>query len=286
MTCYVFPGQGSQSVGMGEDLFKDFPDYVEKANSILNYDITTLCLSDPNNTLSKTNFTQPALFVVSALAYLKQQQTQSDVPTFLAGHSLGEYSALFAANVIDFETGLKLVQKRGELMSQASGGGMAAVIGLSRKDIESVIDTNQLNTIQIANLNEPNQTVISGEKNSILSAQSLFETAGAKRYIPLAVSGAFHSKYMDNAKKEFATFIETISVNKPTIPVLANVTAQPVEENDIKHLLCEQIVSPVRWVETIEYILDKNETNFEEIGPGKVLSGLIAKIKRHLTAKS
>ena len=279
MTCYVFPGQGSQKVGMGEELFNQFPEYVKKSNDILGYDIKKLCLEDPENKLGKTNYTQPALYIVSALAYLNQKSNQESSPSYLAGHSLGEYTALFAAKSFDFETGLKLVQKRGDLMSKASGGGMAAIIGLKKEDINDVIQNNNLNSIQIANLNEPNQTVISGEKESILSAQKIFEEAGAKRYIPLAVSGAFHSKFMDNAKNEFKDFLETVDIKKPSLPVIANVTARPIEDN-VKELLIQQIVSSVRWVETIEYVLQQNETNFEEIGPGKVLSGLIAKIKR------
>ena len=280
MTCYVFPGQGSQKVGMGADLFEQFPDYVEKANQILGYDIKALCLTDQGNVLSETNYTQPALFVVSALSYLAKKENEQSAPSFVAGHSLGEYNALFAAGAIDFETGLKLVQKRGDLMSKAKGGGMAAIIGLNKQAIESVLTEHQLDKIQIANLNEPNQTVISGEKEQILTAQTHFEEAGARRYIPLAVSGAFHSSFMVNAKQEFAEFINTINISKPQIPVIANVTAQPVEQNEIKELLIKQIVSSVRWVESIEYILNQGETEFEEIGPGKVLSGLIAKIKR------
>ena len=279
MTCYVFPGQGSQKVGMGEELFNQFPEYVKKSNNILGYDIKKLCLEDPENKLGKTNYTQPALYIVSALAYLNQKSNQESSPSYLAGHSLGEYTALFAAKSFDFETGLKLVQKRGDLMSKASGGGMAAIIGLNKEDINDVIQNNNLNSIQIANLNEPNQTVISGEKESILSSQKIFEEAGAKRYIPLAVSGAFHSKFMDNAKNEFKEFLETVDIKRPSLPVIANVTARPIEDN-VKELLIQQIVSSVRWVETIEYVLQQNETNFEEIGPGKVLSGLIAKIKR------
>tara|TARA_B100000131_G_scaffold27664_1_gene26212 strand:- start:1368 stop:2237 length:870 start_codon:yes stop_codon:yes gene_type:complete len=280
MTCYVFPGQGSQKVGMGETLFNEFSNETKQANEILGYDIQELCLTDPKNQLNQTQFTQPALFVVSALSYLAYQKENPTQPTFLAGHSLGEYNALFAAKVIDFETGLKLVQKRGELMSEASGGAMAAIIGMSATDIAKTLASNNLQSIDIANFNEPNQTVISGQENDIKKAQNIFEEAGVRRYIPLAVSGAFHSRYMEPAKKAFETYLESCAFSEPTIPVIANVTATPYTQTDIKTLLAKQITHSVKWVDSITYILNKQETDLIEIGPGKVLTGLINKIKK------
>ena len=280
MTCYVFPGQGSQKVGMGETLFNEFSNETKQANEILGYDIQELCLTDPKNQLNQTQFTQPALFVVSALSYLAYQKENPTQPTFLAGHSLGEYNALFAAKVIDFETGLKLVQKRGELMSEASGGAMAAIIGMSATDIAKTLASNNLQSIDIANFNEPNQTVISGQENDIKKAQNIFEEAGVRRYIPLAVSGAFHSRYMEPAKKAFETYLESCAFSEPTIPVIANVTATPYTQTDIKTLLAKQITHSVKWVDSITYILNKQETELIEIGPGKVLTGLINKIKK------
>ena len=280
MTCYVFPGQGSQKVGMGETLFNEFSNETKQASNLLGYDIQELCLTDPNNQLNQTQFTQPALFVVSALSYLAYQKENTTQPTFLAGHSLGEYNALFAAKVIDFETGIKLVQKRGELMSQASGGAMAAIIGMSATDIAKTLASNNLPGIDIANFNEPNQTVISGQENDIKTAQNIFEEAGVRRYIPLAVSGAFHSRYMEPAKKAFETYLESCAFSEPTIPVIANVTATPYTQTDIKTLLAKQITHSVKWVDSITYILNKQETELIEIGPGKVLTGLINKIKK------
>ena len=280
MTCYVFPGQGSQKVGMGETLFNEFSNETKQANEILGYDIQELCLTDPKNQLNQTQFTQPALFVVSALSYLAYQKENPTQPTFLAGHSLGEYNALFAAKVIDFKTGLKLVQKRGELMSEASGGAMAAIIGMSATDIAKTLASNNLQSIDIANFNEPNQTVISGQENDIKKAQNIFEEAGVRRYIPLAVSGAFHSRYMEPAKKAFETYLESCAFSEPTIPVIANVTATPYTQTDIKTLLAKQITHSVKWVDSITYILNKQETDLIEIGPGKVLTGLINKIKK------
>ncbi len=280
MTCYIFPGQGSQKIGMGDDLFNQFKNETNQASDILGYDIQKLCLEDPNNELNQTQFTQPALFVVSALSYLAHQKENPTQPTFLAGHSLGEYNALFAAKVIDFETGIKLVQKRGELMSQATGGAMAAIIGMSATDIAKTLASNNLTGIDIANFNEPNQTVISGQENDIKKAQNIFEEAGVRRYIPLAVSGAFHSRYMEPAKKAFETYLESCALSEPTIPVIANVTATPYTQTDIKALLAKQITHSVKWVDSITYILNKQETELIEIGPGKVLTGLINKIKK------
>tara|TARA_B100001175_G_scaffold274342_1_gene248551 strand:+ start:701 stop:1570 length:870 start_codon:yes stop_codon:yes gene_type:complete len=280
MTCYVFPGQGSQKVGMGETLFNEFSNETKQANEILGYDIQELCLTDPKNQLNQTQFTQPALFVVSALSYLAYQKENPTHPAYLAGHSLGEYNALFAAKVIDFETGIKLVQKRGELMSEASGGAMAAIIGMSATDIAKTLASNNLESIDIANFNEPNQTVISGQENDIKKAQKIFEEAGVRRYIPLAVSGAFHSRYMEPSKKAFETYLESYIFSEPTIPVIANVTANPYTQTDIKTLLAKQITHSVKWVDSIAYILNKQESDLIEIGPGKVLTGLINKIKK------
>tara|TARA_Y100000748_G_scaffold299064_1_gene295305 strand:- start:109 stop:978 length:870 start_codon:yes stop_codon:yes gene_type:complete len=280
MTCYVFPGQGSQKVGMGETLFNEFSNETKQANEILGYDIQELCLTDPKNQLNQTQFTQPALFVVSALSYLAYQKENPTHPAYLAGHSLGEYNALFAAKVIDFETGIKLVQKRGELMAEATGGAMAAIIGMSATNIAKTLASNNLTGIDIANFNEPNQTVISGQENDIKKAQKIFEEAGVRRYIPLAVSGAFHSRYMEPSKKAFETYLESYIFSEPTIPVIANVTANPYTQTDIKTLLAKQITHSVKWVDSIAYILNKQESDLIEIGPGKVLTGLINKIKK------
>jgi malonyl CoA-acyl carrier protein transacylase len=286
MTCYVFPGQGSQKVGMGEDVFEKFPDKVTIANEILGYDIKKVCLEDPNNELNQTQVTQPALFIVSALSYLAYQEENNTPPLFVAGHSLGEYNALFAANVIDFETGIKLVKKRGDLMSKATGGSMAAIIGISAEQIQAILIDNKLDDIDIANFNEPKQTVISGESARISQAKPIFEAAGVRRYIPLAVSGAFHSRYMEAAKQEFEAYLDSFTFLQHSIPVVANVTADIYSQSDVKTLLSKQITHSVRWVDSIAYLLNQNVEEFIEIGPGKVLTGLINKIKLSLKENS
>lgn len=280
MTTYVFPGQGSQVKGMGEALFPEFPEYTDKADKILGYSIATLCLQDPNTQLNQTNFTQPALYVVNALSYLKKQKDTGVTPDYLAGHSLGEYNALFAAGAFDFETGLKLVQKRGELMSHATGGGMAAVIGLQADAVLAVIEQNQLKNISIANYNSNTQIIVSGLKDAVLSAKDVFTKAGAMMYIPLNVSGAFHSSQMDASKEEFAHFISSMSLNAPKIPVIANLNALPYTPENLLSNLMLQINHPVLWTQSIEYLMSKGETVFEEVGPGRVLTGMINKIQK------
>ncbi|MHB1222356.1 MAG: ACP S-malonyltransferase [Gammaproteobacteria bacterium] len=276
MTTYLFPGQGSQARGMGGDLFCEFSDLTQKTSDILGYSITELCLEDPEEKLGHTNYTQPALYVVNALTYLKK----ADKPTYVAGHSLGEYNALFAADVFDFETGLKLVQKRGELMSQATGGGMAAVVGMKSDDIQTLLQSKRLDNISIANYNSNMQIVISGPKADIDAAKLIFEEAGAKLFIPLKVSGAFHSSYMNDAQTIFTDFLKTFNFQAPTIPVIANITATPYEAQDIQTNLAKQITHPVRWTKTIEYLLAQGETEFVEIGPGTVLAGLVKRIQK------
>ena len=275
---HVFPGQGSQKKGMGEGLFEQFPNITASAGRILGYSIQSLCLEDANELLNLTQFTQPALYTVNVLTYLNNIQDTKSQPDFVAGHSLGEYNALFAAGVFDFETGLKLVQKRGALMAEAKGGGMAAVLGLDIEKIEDVIQNHSSKNVSIANLNAPLQTVLTGSKEGILEIKSAFESAGAKRYIPLNVSGAFHSPFMEPARKEFETFLQSFRFESPTIPVISNVDATPYPNDGIAYLLAQQITSPVRWVETIQYLKRQPNPEFEEMGPGKVLQGLIRQI--------
>ncbi len=274
---YVFPGQGSQAIGMGKELFDQYSFLVKQADQILGYSIKQLCLEDPNKKLNSTDYTQPALYIVNALSYLKKVQ-QSGKPDFVAGHSLGEYNALFAAEVFDFATGLKLVQKRGAIMAKAEGGGMGAVIGMEPEKIKEVLKNAGLESIDIANFNAPGQTVISGPKADIGKLTGVFEKAGARLFVPLAVSGAFHSRYMKPAKEEFEKFIEQFTFKSPKIPVIANYTAKKYEDNAIKENLAQQICNPVRWVETIMFLKQQPNPEFEEIGPGKVLTKLIAQI--------
>ena len=275
-----FPGQGSQKLGMGEGLFDAFPEETAKADGILGYSIKELCLEDPREELNSTQFTQPALFVVSALAFFQREKEGAAAADYLAGHSLGEYNALLAAGVFDFETGLRLVQKRGALMAAASGGGMAAVLGVGPDRVKEIIETNAFESIDVANFNSPAQTVISGPEEGLSLAQKAFNEAGVKAFIPLKVSAPFHSRYMQPAADEFAEFLKGFHFAEPKIPVIANTTAEAYPPGGVADLLARQISSPVRWLDTVKFFLSQPEPEFTEVGPGRVLSGLLAKIKR------
>ena len=275
---HVFPGQGSQKKGMGEGLFEAFPELTKTADEILGYSIQALCLEDAEEQLNQTQYTQPALYVVNALTYLQRLKETGEKPDFVAGHSLGEYNALFAADVFDFQTGLRLVQKRGALMADATGGGMAAVLGMAIDNIHEVLETAGVSDVSIANLNAPQQTVLTGSKDGILALQSHFQEAGAQRYIPLNVRGAFHSPFMETARKEFEGFLKQFEFGKPSIPVVSNVEALPYPDSGVADLLALQITSPVRWVEIVQYLNQQTNPAFEEMGPGKVLQGLIRQI--------
>lgn len=278
MTTYVFPGQGSQIQGMGSTLFSDFPELVDKANQILGYSIKTLCLDNPEERLHQTQYTQPAIYVINALSFLKKINEHTIKPTYLAGHSLGEYNALFAAEVFDFETGLQIVKERSTLMSQVNDGGMAAIIGLKDKEVEDILVTLQLSSLSIANYNSYTQTIISGPNEAINNAKSIFLNAGASSFIILNVSGPFHSPLMIKVEDAFNQFLHTFNFSSPKIPVIANVDAKPYKFAEIQSNLLNQMVKPVYWKQSIEYLLNHGEVEFEEIGPGKILSRLIARI--------
>ena len=275
---YVFPGQGSQSAGMGGELFDQFPELVKQADEVLGCSIKDLCLNDPDNRLGQTDYTQPALYIVNALTYLSKTEDADLRPDFVAGHSLGEYNALFAAGVFDFITGLKLVQKRGQIMVKVTGGGMAAVIGMQPDKIKQVLKDASFESIDIANLNSPKQTVISGRKEDIDAVKTVFEDAGVRLFIPLKVSGAFHSRYMQDAQNEFADFLKNFEFQPVQIPVIANYTAEPYQNDETMNNMVQQISSPVRWVESIQYLKQQSEPEFEEVGPGNVLTKLIKQI--------
>ncbi len=278
MLTYVFPGQGSQFKGMGKELFDDFKTLSGIADNILGYSLRELCVEDPRNQLNKTQFTQPAIYVVSALSYLKWYEESSSKADYLAGHSLGEYNALFAAGAFDFETGLKLVKKRGELMGRATAGGMAAVLGVSVQDINSILRDNNFTNIDVANFNSSTQTVLSGDLTEINAAAKVFERHKA-RYIVLPVSAAFHSRYMVEARSEFELFLNDFNFNNLLTPVISNVTARPHADDKLKLNMRDQITSSVRWLETVNYLLDQGVFEFKELGPGMVLSKLVDSIK-------
>ena len=282
MTTYVFPGQGSQIIGMGADLFHDFESYVQQANTILGYDLVELCLKDPNKLLNNTQYTQPALYTVNALSYFKKLKEVPLRPDFVIGHSLGEYNALLAAEVFDFETGIKLVQKRGELMGTALGGGMAAIIGLQEDQIQTILHQKRLDTLSISNYNSTTQIVISGPARDIIAAQDYFQLAGAKAYVPLNVSGAFHSNYMKNTQQLFSKFLSQFSFSPPTVQIISSIYARPISAAETSNYLENQITQPVHWTQSIHYLLERGETVFEEVGSQKVLTKLIQNIQNGL----
>lgn len=274
MATYMFPGQGSQLKGMGAELFNQFPEQVKLANEILGYSIEELCVTDPKQQLGNTEYTQPALYVVETLSFLVRYR-DGVKPNYCIGHSLGEYAALFAAGAFDFATGLKLVKKRGELMAKASGGGMLAVVGLTTDQIKSLLQLNELNSIDFANYNSSKQIVLSGSTADIGKANEVLSKE-AMMCIPLKVSGAFHSRYMQPAANEFEQFIAPFLFSSLHIQVISNVTAQPYTDKNVKENLVKQITSSVRWVEIISYLKNTGETQFVEIGPGTVLTRLMA----------
>lgn len=277
----MFPGQGSQSPGMGADLFDRFADWTAEADTILGYPIRTLCVDDPRGELTLTQFTQPALFVVNAMTYRARLEAGKPAPDFVAGHSLGEYNALLAAGAFDFATGLRLVQRRGKIMGQVRGGGMAAVIGLAPARIEQVLDESDAGRrLDVANFNSFEQTVIAGPKDDLAAVQAAFEAAGARAYIPLNVSAPFHSRYMTDAQAEFAAFLKDFQLLPPAIPVVSNVTARPHDPQAVGDTLARQIGSSVRWLDSVLFLLEQPDPEFEEVGPGRVLTKLVQQIRR------
>lgn len=285
MLVYVFPGQGAQGKGMGKELFDEVEDFIQnekEIDEILGCSLRQLCLENPDNRLKLTQYTQPCMYVVNALHFLADKKS-GKTPHMAAGHSLGEYNALMAAGAFDFLTGFKLVAKRGQLMSEAKNGGMAAVIGLKETEIYSVLKNNNINDIDVANFNEPNQIVISGPIETINKSASIFESSGAKSYIPLPVSAAFHSRYMDDAARKFQRFLLDFEFNSLQIPVISNVTGRPYPAGDptltIRAFLTRQITQSVKWTQSVRYLLENDITDIKEIGHGRVLTALVAKSK-------
>lgn len=266
---------------MGRDLFDRFPEWTTTADEVLGYSIRELCVDDPRGELGLTAFTQPALFVVNAMTYRARLLDGAPAPAFVAGHSLGEYNALLAAGAFDFRTGLSLVARRGALMGQVSGGGMAAVIGLTPQRIEQVLAESEAGRrLDVANFNSFDQTVIAGPTTDIASVKAAFEAAGARACIPLKVSAPFHSRYMRAPMEEFAAVLATATLGAPSIPVVANVTGRPYEHDRVRDTLAGQIGHSVRWLDSIVWLLDQGVTVFEECGPGSVLTKLVAQIRK------
>lgn len=285
MVTYLFPGQGSQLQGMGGDLFDAFPELTRQADAILGYSIKELCISDPHQQLNQTQFTQPALYVVNALSYQQKLKQTGVVPDFVAGHSLGEYNALQSSGALSYIDGLQLVKKRGELMSCAPKGAMAAIIGSTEHQIRQILEENELTAIDIANLNAPAQTILSGLVQDIDQAQACFENKGL-RFIPLNTSGAFHSRYMAAAQAEFAEYLKNFSFSELKIPVIANVDALPYRQEDIALNLANQITHSVRWSDSIQYLMQQGDMEFLELGVGNVLTRLVDAIKQQAPVKT
>jgi trans-AT polyketide synthase/acyltransferase/oxidoreductase domain-containing protein len=258
---------------MGRELFSQFPLLVRRIDALLGYSIESLCLEDQGGRLAQTQYTQAALYVVNALAYFSALRT-GERPDVVAGHSLGEYNALLAAEVFDFMTGLRLVRRRGELMAEARGGGMAAVIGVSAEIVEATLRASDADTVNIANYNSPQQVVIAGPAEAVGRLQAPLTQAGA-RFVPLRVSGAFHSRYMQDAQRRFEEFLAPMAFSPPSIEVMSNVSGSPHHADTIKSLLAEQIVKPVRWTAIVGALLDRPNVSFEEVGPGGVLKALV-----------
>ncbi len=284
---WVFPGQGSQTVGMGKALYDSNPGVkalYDQADKTLGYSISMLCFEGPADALQQTNNAQPALLTteIAHLTALRSRYPgEFDRASFAAGHSLGEYAALVAAHALAFEDAVKLVAERGRLMQGVGTtlgrpSGMAAVLSL---DDEALAEICQIAGVDIANLNAPGQVVISGPLDALEVASGMAKERGARRVMPLQVSAAFHSRWMEPMSGEFAGNIDAVHFADTIMPVVANVTARPVHRPDeIKRLLREQTYSPVRWIESVQYMVDHHVDTFVEIGPGKVLSGLIKRI--------
>ncbi|MFE9858107.1 ACP S-malonyltransferase [Streptomyces sp. NPDC005780] len=280
MRCYVFPGQGTQKKGMGRSLFGRFPDLRRRADRVLGYSIEELCLENPERRLSETAYAQPAIYVVNALHWAAARE---DLPPadFFAGHSLGEYSALFAAGAFDFETGLTLVQRRAELMSQVSGGAMAAVVGVSEQIVEETLKQHGATGVVIANYNAPEQYVLSGSREELARIKSVFEKVeGVRGFVPVRVSGPFHAPAMAPAAARFRSLLDSVDVGELRTPVISNVTGRPFgpDAQEVRDLLAEQIAKPVRWTDCIRYLRDAGVSVFTELSESKVLTSLIDRI--------
>jgi len=282
MVAYLFSGQGSQYAGMGKDLCENFPaarDIFDRAQGLLDFDLKKICFEGPQEQLKITRISQPAIVTVSIAAFEAFKSKNKVTPAYMAGLSLGEYSALIASGSLAFEDGIRLIKRRGELMDAAAKqypGKMAAVLDLAVDKIKEICAASGA---EIANLNCPGQVVISGKSEAIDKAVLLCAEAGAKRVIPLEVSGAFHSSLMAEAAQGLKEALDKTKISAPAVPVISNYTALPQDKPEqIRENLVQQVRSAVKWEDSMRFILAKGITRFYELGPGKVLKGLLRKI--------
>ncbi|MCK9270053.1 MAG: ACP S-malonyltransferase [Bacteroidales bacterium] len=290
MKAYVFPGQGAQFVGMGKDLYDNHPtakELFEKANKILGFRITDLMFDGTDDDLKQTNVTQPAIFLHSVI--LARMLKEDFKPDMVAGHSLGEFSALVANKCLTFEDGLRLVQKRAQAMQkacEAEPSAMAAILGLDDSEVEKIL--KEVDEVVVpANYNSPGQLVISGSVAGIEQACEKLKSAGAKRALPLKVGGAFHSPLMEPARVELAKAIEAAKFSRGICSIYQNVTAQPVNDPEIiKSNLIAQLTAPVRWTQIMKNMIADGAKTIIEVGPGTVLQGLFKKVDRNINASS
>lgn len=289
---FIFPGQGSQAVGMGADLYRESPaakNVFDQADEILGFPLSKLCFEGPEDDLRQTVNAQPAILTTSVAALRALAEARGEdifsLPRYVAGHSLGEYTALVAAGSLAFEDALRLVRERGQLMQRAGQvreGGMAAILGLDQASVEQLC---QQTGAEIANINSDGQIVISGTKRALVQAIDLSRAMGAKKAIPLDVSGAFHSSLMEPAVPGMLRALDRVRLSRPTVPVVSNCTAQPLADpKAIRDELVQQICRCVQWSRSVQYMADNGVGAFVEIGPGRVLTGLVKRIARNAQA--
>jgi [acyl-carrier-protein] S-malonyltransferase len=288
---FIFPGQGSQSVGMARDLYEESQavrEIYERASEAIDVDLASISFDGPEEELTKTINTQPALLTASAAA-LSLLEARDIRPYAVAGHSLGEYTALLAAGSLTLEDAVRSVRERGRLMYEAgleTPGTMAAIVGLKEEDVERILKTAG-GVVQVANLNTPTQIVISGEVEAVRAAMDLAATGGASRVVELKVSGAFHSSLLRSASEGMKGMLADVPISRPQCVFVANVTGGALEDSEeIRRRLVEQIVSPVRWVDCVKALANRKSSLFLEVGPGNVLRGLLRKIDPELRSMS